>query len=218
MRGLAHRRVVHVEVAPDGPHHDLARVHADPDLDIDPMPGSYVLGVAGDAVLHPQGGIAGPRRVVLVRQRRAEEGHDPIAHHLIDRPLVAVDGLHHPFEHRIEDLPRLLGITVGEQLHRAFQVGEEHGDVLALTFQGCFRREDALGEVLRRVGLGRAEPRSRGRRDGQPRRLRALGAELRRRRELPAALRARARQGRGALLAELRARLVLVLAPWAFHQ
>jgi len=50
-------------------------------------------------------------------------------------------------------------VPVGEQLHRALQVGEEHGDLLALTVQRGLGRQDLLGEVFRRVGLGRCEPR-----------------------------------------------------------
>ena len=46
---------------------------------------------------------------------------------------VAVDGLHHAFEHRVEQFARLLGVAVSEQLHRAFEVGEEYGDLLALA-------------------------------------------------------------------------------------
>src|SRR3989442_11514465 len=57
--------------------------------------------------------------------RRAEERHDPVAHHLVNGALVAMHGFHHPFEHRVEDLPRFLGVTVGEQLYRALEVGEE---------------------------------------------------------------------------------------------
>ena len=95
--------------------------------------------------------------MVLVGERGAEERHDPVAHHLVDRALVAVDGLHHAFEHGVEQLARLLGIAVGEQLHRALEVGEEHGDLLALAFEGRLRGEDLLGEVLGRVGFGAAE-------------------------------------------------------------
>ena len=32
-------------------------------------------------------------------------------------------------------LPRLLDVAVGEELHRALEVGEEHGDLLALAFE-----------------------------------------------------------------------------------
>ena len=99
--------------------------------------------------------------MVLVGQRRAEERHDPVAHDLVDGALVAVDGLHHPLEDRVEELPRLLGVAVGQQLHRALQVGEEDRDLLALAFQGGLGGEDLLGEVLGRVatqGSRIAEP------------------------------------------------------------
>ena len=81
-------------------------------------------------------GIARADRVVLVSDRRAEQGHDPVAHDLVDRAFVVVDGLHHALQDRIEELARLLGIAVGEQLHRALEVGEEHRDLLALALEG----------------------------------------------------------------------------------
>jgi hypothetical protein len=97
--------------------------------------------------------------VILVGQRRAEEGHDPVAHHLVHRALVAVHRLHHAFEHGVEDLPRLLGIAVGEQLHRALEVGEEHGDLLALALERGLGGEDLLGQVLGGVDFRRTEAR-----------------------------------------------------------
>jgi hypothetical protein len=68
------------------------------------------------------------------------------------------------------------------------------------------------------VGLRGVESLSRRRRGRHPRRVRTLGAELRRRRQLPTALGARPSQRRGAFLAELRTRLVLVLAPGTLHR
>ena len=56
--------------------------------------------------------------------------------------------------HRVEELSRLLGVAVGEQLHRALEVGEEDGDLLALALQGGLRGEDLLGEVLGGVCVG----------------------------------------------------------------
>ena len=123
-----------------------------------------LLGVLLDRVLHPERRVAGAHGVVLVGERRAEERHDPVAHDLVDGALVAVDGLHHPLEDRVEELARLLGVTVGEQLHRALEVGEEDRDLLALALQGGLRGEDLLGEVLRGVGLRGVESLSRSRR------------------------------------------------------
>ena len=53
--------------------------------------------------------------MVLVRERRPEQRHDAVAHHLVDGALVTVDGLHHVLEDRVEELACLLGIAVGEQ-------------------------------------------------------------------------------------------------------
>ena len=114
--------------------------------------------------------------MVLVGERRAEERHDPVAHHLVDGALVAVDGLHHVLEDGVEELARLLGIAVGEQLHRALEVGEEHGDLLALALQGGLGGEDLLGEVLGGVRL-RAQANATGAASASGDRLAALEAE-----------------------------------------
>jgi len=49
-----------------------------------------------------------------------------------------VHGVHH-VGGRVEDLARLLGIAVGEQLHRALEIGEQHGHLLALAFEAPSR-------------------------------------------------------------------------------
>ena len=136
MGRLAHSGVVHAEVASDGANDDLARVDAHADLHLDAVRAARVLGVSADRVLHPERRVARAHRVILVSERRAEERHDAVAHHLIHGALVAVDGLHHALEDGIEDLPRLFRIAVGEELHRALEVGEQHGHLLALTFGG----------------------------------------------------------------------------------
>ena len=108
--------------------------------------------------------------MILVSHGSAEQSHDPVAHHLVDGALVVVDGFHHALEDGVEEPPRFLGITVGEQLHRALQVREEHRDLLALTFQGRLRGQDLLGEVLRgvRVSGTRTESGSGGTPAGRP--------------------------------------------------
>ena len=130
----------------------------DADLHLDPVGAAHLLGVAPHRRLHVEGGVARPHGVVLVGDRRAEERHDPVAHDLVHRALVAVDGLHHALEHGIEELARLLGVPVGEQLHRALEVGEEYRHLLALALKGALRGEDLLGEVLGGVGVGSGEP------------------------------------------------------------
>ena len=46
----------------------------------------------------------------------------------------------------------LFGVAVGEQLRRAFEVGKQHGDLLALAFQRAAGGEDLLREIGRGVG------------------------------------------------------------------
>jgi hypothetical protein len=103
------------------------------------------LGVSLDGLLYAKGGIARPDRVVLVGKRRAEQRHDPVAHDLVHRALVAVDGFHHVLKHGIEDPARFLRVSVGEQFHRALQVSEQNRDLLAFTFEGRLRVQDAFG-------------------------------------------------------------------------
>jgi hypothetical protein len=90
--------------------------------------------------------------MVFMRNRRAEQRHDAIPHDLVDRPLVAVHGSHHALQHRVEEPPRFLGIAVGQQLHGAFEVCKQHGDLLALAFQDAFGGQDLLGKIRRGVG------------------------------------------------------------------
>ncbi len=163
-----------MQIATNGADDYLARVQPDADLDGDAMRAEDTGRVPPHALLHAEGSVTGADGVIFLRDRRAEQRHDAVAHHLVDGPLVAVDGLHHAFQDGVEKLASLLGIAVGEQLHRALEVGEEDRDLLTLAFQGCLRGKDLLGEVLRRIRLRgrelgcRASPEWRG----------ALAAEL----------------------------------------
>jgi hypothetical protein len=75
-----------------------------------------------------------------------------------------MDGFHHPLEDGIEELAGFFRVPISQQLHGALEVGEEHGDLFPLAFEGGLRGEDLLGEVLRGVGLGGVESLSRSRR------------------------------------------------------
>jgi hypothetical protein len=63
------------------------------------------------------------------------------------------------FEDRVEDLARILRIAVGEQLHRALEIGEQDGHLLAFAFERGPRGANSLGEMFRGVRLGRRGPR-----------------------------------------------------------
>jgi hypothetical protein len=136
VRRLAHGRVVHSKVGADGPDDRLAGVEPDADLHVDPVGSTDLLGVSAQGGLHVEGGVAAPDGVILMGHRRPEERHDAVAHDLVHRALVAVDGLHHPLEDGVQQLPSVFRVPIRQQLHRALEVGEEHGDLLPLAFEG----------------------------------------------------------------------------------
>ena len=92
--------------------------------------------------------------MILVGDRRAEEGHDAVAHDPVDRPFVVVNGLDHPFEHGLEQLLRSLGVAVRKDLHRTLDIREQHGDLLAFTLEAYPGGEDLVGKVQGRVSVG----------------------------------------------------------------
>ena len=95
--------------------------------------------ISGYGLLHPQRRVTRAHGMILVGDWRAEQRHNPVAHNPVHGPLVTLDRLDHAFEHRIEELLRILGVAVSDQIHRALDIGEQHGDQLALTLDGCSR-------------------------------------------------------------------------------
>jgi hypothetical protein len=137
VRCLPYRRVIYVQVAADRPHHHLTGVQPDAHLQGDPMRALHLGGIMLHGLLHSQGRIAGPHRVVFMGNRRPEQGHNPIAHDLIHGALIAMHGGHHALQHRVEELPGLLRIAVSQdEFQRPLQVRKEHRDVLPLALQG----------------------------------------------------------------------------------
>src|SRR5262244_3753152 len=135
-----------------------------------------LLGISFHGLLHPERRIAGPYRVVLVRDRRAEERH------------------------------------------RSLEIGEEDRDLLPLTFERGLRREDAFGEVLRRVRLGSGKPRHRRGRRGSRNECKAAAiAELAPGLDLRAAAPANCRECCAALATEAGPVAVIGLAPGTLH-
>jgi hypothetical protein len=114
MCGLAHGRVIHLQIAADGAHHYSARIESDADLYFKAMAVAQLAGKSADCLLHAQRRITGAHRVILMGNRRAEKGHDAVAHHEVHGPLVVMHRLHHAIEHRLEDGTRLLRIAFGD--------------------------------------------------------------------------------------------------------
>ena len=111
------------------------------------MRAAHLLRIGLHGALHRQRGIAGPRGMVLMRDRGAEQRHNAIAQDLVHRPFVAVYGVHHQMQSRVEELLRVLGVAVARATRGAFEVGKQHSDLLAFAFQGTAGGEDFLGQM-----------------------------------------------------------------------
>ena len=161
--------------------------------------------------------------MVFVRDRRAEQRQDAIAHRLGHIAFVVMHGLHHQRQHRVDQAAGVFGIEVVDQRGRAGHVGEQRGDGLALAvrraagFHGRLCRPDALGQVGGRVFDGGAGHERRARELPAQRRA-AFAAELGARARLVPAGRAGARQPGAAFLAELGACRILEPAACAAHR
>ena len=153
MGRLTHRRVVHAQVVADRTHDDLARVHADADVQRQAARAPELLGVAPELLPHAQCGEAGAHGVVLAGQRRAEQRHDAVSHHLVDGAIVTVHCLHHALEHRIQQFPRLFRVAVREQFHGPFHVGKQDGYLLALPLDAALGGQNPFGQVLGRISV-----------------------------------------------------------------
>jgi hypothetical protein len=196
--GVPERGVVDPEVVTDRPDHDQAAVDPDPDIHLGPR---------GDA----EGGQDRAPRVILVRDGRPEQRHEPVAEELVDRALIAVHLAQRAPEEPVDDQVKLLRAQLRRQGARPHDVAEQHAHVLALTFDGAAHGQNLLADVPR--GVARRGGRARRRAHRVP----ASGAEPGARRQRRAAGGARHLQLRAALRAEACLIRVVVPAPRAPH-
>ena len=134
--------------------------------------------------------------MILVRDRRAEQGEDSIAGRLHDVAVVAMDRIDHQLERGIDERARLLGIEVLHQVHRALDIGEQRGERLALAV-----RYRSVGRFGRDVDAGGGLCGRRTRIDGEG--SAALAAEVSSRRIFRRAFRAKFEQRSSAPGAEI---------------
>jgi hypothetical protein len=123
-----------MQAAVDGAHDHGPGIEPDPDLHRNAIEALHLVAVSRDTLLHAQRRIASTHGVVFMRQRRAEERHNAIAHDLVHGAFIAMHRLDHAFDDGIKELPCLLGVAIRQQLHGAFEIGEEHRHLLALAF------------------------------------------------------------------------------------
>ncbi len=149
--GVSLRGVVHAEVVADRPHDHLAGVEPHAHGEAQLAGAAQLLREAAQLLADMERRVAGPLRVVLVRDRGAEQRHDAVAGELVDGPLEAVDAVGEDGEEPVEDAVPLLGTDAGGEAHRLLHVGEEDRHLLALALDAAPRGEDLLHEMVGRV-------------------------------------------------------------------
>ena len=112
---------------------DLARVDPDPGREVEAGAAAQLGRVLGDVVEHLQSRVTGAPRVILVGDRGAEDGHDPVTGELVDGSLKALHRVGQDREEALHDLAPLLRVLPLGEVHRAAHVGEEHRYLLALA-------------------------------------------------------------------------------------
>jgi hypothetical protein len=138
-----------------------------------------------EAAAHPQRGAERARRIVLVRRRDTEDGHDRVADVLLDRPALGFDLAPHRTEERVHDLPQPLRVELLTQRGRTGEVCEEDRHAFALFADGrrhrhavaARRAEVDPGRELGAAAFARRERRAAA--DAEPRGVGVLGSARR---------------------------------------
>ena len=118
-----------------GPHRadeHLARVHADAYL----HPDAEIGRERRERAVHPQRGPHRPLGVVLVRHGCPEQGHDLVAHDLVEAAAEGDDVGDERLEAGVDQAFHLLGIARGREGGESDEVGHEHRDQAALVDRG----------------------------------------------------------------------------------
>src|SRR5579862_6043839 len=98
-----------------------------------------------------------PRRV-LVRYRRSEQSHEPIAAVLVDGALEAVNFSANQLEAALDDAMDLLRIELLAECGEIRDVSEQDGHLPPLSFQRRARSHDLLGKIARYVRNKSVDP------------------------------------------------------------
>ena len=168
---VTERGVIEAEVVTDRPHHDLARVEAETQPEVDLVLCLEPARELGDGVADRQRRVAGAPGVVFVGDRGAEQRHRAVAGERVDLALKAVDLLGDQREKAIDHREPALRTEALRDAHRTDDVTEEHRDQLSLTLQrrrfGADPGRQVPGHIRARLasGFGRGDPTTPSRRE-----------------------------------------------------
>ncbi|MNY00295.1 hypothetical protein D3C86_1327810 [compost metagenome] len=148
-------RVVALLLAAHRAGDDQAGVQPHPDPQADAGIGFEPVGEDACRLLHLPGGGQGSLRIVLVGDRRPEEGHDRVPDVLVDHPAEAVDGLGEHLEEAVDDGRDGFGIELLAHGGEARHVGEEHRHHPAIAGAGA-DADEARPALGAKTGMGDA--------------------------------------------------------------
>jgi hypothetical protein len=72
--------------------------------------------------------------MVFVGHRGTEERHDAVPEYLVHGTFVAVHGVHHHVQRRVQECAGLFRIEARDQFGGALQIREEHRHLLPFAF------------------------------------------------------------------------------------
>ena len=110
-------------------------MNAHPDVQRGHVLGAQAEVEPGEPADHTQGGPHRPLRVVRVRDRRAEEGHDSIAGKLLDHTALSFHRRYHFCEELVEQTDQRLGIRPLTDSGEAADVLEKDANLPSLARQ-----------------------------------------------------------------------------------
>ena len=110
-----------------------------------------------DRALHAQRGADRPLGVVLVRDRRAEDRHDPVAGELVDVPAEGLDRAGQRGQHPVGDRADPFRVEVLRPGGEVGEVAEEHGDDAPLGGGQGGRGGQGGAAVVAETGAGNGD-------------------------------------------------------------
>ena len=108
--------------------------------------------MSAERLLHAQRGPHGPLGVVLVGDRRTEQGDDGVADDLVDPAAEGVDVGHEPLEAVVDQVLHLLGVAGLGQRREADEVGEQDRDDPTLVAPAAAGPARTRGRTVRPPG------------------------------------------------------------------
>ena len=130
---VSERGGIDAQVLTDSAHHDFARIEPDANVEVHPVGATKLVRIRANGAGHLPGRMARAASVVLLRERSSEQRHDAVAGELVDGAPEAPNLTDEDVHEAVDDLRPRLDVELLLKLHRALDVGKQHGQLLTLA-------------------------------------------------------------------------------------